>query len=93
MVSKQDQKEVTMTYMNVLSHYLEKLRRIQVRTVGSLDDIQTSTSQILGIFLFSTVSRLALGPTQPPTQWIQGVPSLGIKQPGHKADHSPPSQE
>jgi hypothetical protein len=43
----------------------------------------------LGIFLFITVFRKALGPTQPP---IQGVPvalSLGVKRPGREADHSP----
>jgi hypothetical protein len=37
------------------------------------------------------MSGMALGPTQPPIQWISGVLSLGVKQPGHKADHSPPS--
>jgi hypothetical protein len=31
------------------------------------------------IFLFSTASRPALGPTQPPVQWVPGVISLGIK--------------
>jgi hypothetical protein len=35
-------------------------------------------------FLFTTVSRLALGPTQPPIQWAPGVLSLGIKWPGMK---------
>jgi hypothetical protein len=44
----------------------------------------------LGIFLFTTVSRTALGPTQPPTQRVPGSLSLGVKQPGHEADHSPP---
>jgi hypothetical protein len=29
------------------------------------------------IFLFTTTSRLALGPTQPPIQWILVVLSLG----------------
>jgi hypothetical protein len=29
------------------------------------------------IFLFSTLSRLALGPTQPPFQWVLGVMQLG----------------
>jgi hypothetical protein len=47
--------------------------------------------QGLGIFLFTTVSRMALGPTQPPIQWVLGAISLGVKQPGHEADHSPPS--
>jgi hypothetical protein len=42
----------------------------------------------LGILLFTTASRTALGPTQPPIQWIPGIPSLG---PRREADHSPPS--
>jgi hypothetical protein len=35
--------------------------------------------------------RTALGPTQPPIQWIQAALSLWVKRPGRKADHSPPS--
>jgi hypothetical protein len=45
----------------------------------------------LGIFLFTTASRTALGPTQPPIQWVPGALSLGVKWPGREADHSPPS--
>jgi hypothetical protein len=33
----------------------------------------------------------ALGPTQPPIQWVAGAISLGVKWPGCEADHSPPS--
>jgi hypothetical protein len=45
----------------------------------------------LGIFLFTTASRMALGPTQPPIQWVPGFLSLRVKRPGREADHSPPS--
>jgi hypothetical protein len=44
----------------------------------------------LGIFLFTTASRTALGPTQPPIQWIPEALSLEVKRPGCEADHSPP---
>jgi len=44
----------------------------------------------LGIFLI-TVSRTALRPIQPPTQWVPGALSLGVKRPGREAEHSPPS--
>jgi hypothetical protein len=37
------------------------------------------------------VSRTALGPTQPHTQWIPGALSLGVKRQGREVDHSPPS--
>jgi hypothetical protein len=45
---------------------------------------------IPGIFLFTSSSRTALGPTQPPIQCVPGALSLGVKRPGREADHSPP---
>jgi hypothetical protein len=45
----------------------------------------------LGIFLFTTASKTALGPTQPPILWVRGALSLRVKRPGRKADRSPPS--
>jgi hypothetical protein len=45
----------------------------------------------LGIFLLTTESRTALGPSQPPIQWVRGALSLEVKGPGREADHSPPS--
>jgi hypothetical protein len=44
----------------------------------------------MDIFLFTTAPRTALGPTQPPIQWVSGALSLGIKRPKREADHSPP---
>jgi hypothetical protein len=38
------------------------------------------------IDIFATASRPALGPTQPPVQWLPG-----IKWPGREADQLPPS--
>jgi hypothetical protein len=36
----------------------------------------------LGIFLFTTVSRMGLGPTHSPIQWVPRALSLGAKRPG-----------
>jgi hypothetical protein len=42
------------------------------------------------IFLFTTTSRPALRPTQPPIQWVLVALSPEVKWPGKEADHSPP---
>jgi hypothetical protein len=58
---------------------------------GRLDYRGFESRQGLGIFLFTTASRPALEPTQPPIQLIQGALSLVVKRPGREAHHSPPS--
>jgi hypothetical protein len=42
-------------------------------------------------FLFSTSSRTALGPAEPPIQRVPETLSPGVKWPGREADHSPPT--
>jgi len=42
-------------------------------------------------FLFTSECRLAVGPTKPPSQWVPGTISLGVKRPGRESNHSPPS--
>jgi hypothetical protein len=56
-----------------------------------LDDRGFESRQGLGILLYTSASRLALGPTQPPIQWVSRSLSLGVKRPGREADYSPPS--
>jgi hypothetical protein len=43
------------------------------------------------LFIFATASRPAVGPTQPPSEWVKGAFCPGVKQAGRDADHSPPS--
>jgi hypothetical protein len=49
------------------------------------------SNNTLGLFLLATVSRWVLRATQLPIQWIPAVVSSGVKQSGHEADHSSPS--
>jgi hypothetical protein len=43
------------------------------------------------MFFFATASRPALGPTQTPIELVPEALTLGVKQPGREADHSPKS--
>jgi hypothetical protein len=59
-----------------------------------LDDRAIGVRSPVGAKIFPLVSasRPALGPTQPPVKWVQGVLSPGVKaRPGLDADHSHPS--
>jgi hypothetical protein len=59
-----------------------------------LDDQWFESRQGLGNFLFTTASRPALRPTQPPIQWVLDALSLGVKRPRRETGHSfPPSAE
>jgi hypothetical protein len=56
-----------------------------------MDDPNFDSRKGLGIIFFTTASRTALGLTQPPTQCVPVIPSLGIKRLGREADYSSPS--
>jgi hypothetical protein len=43
------------------------------------------------MFLYTTASRPALGPNQPPIQWVPVAASPGVKWPQREAGYSPPS--
>jgi hypothetical protein len=61
-----------------------------IATVYGLDDRggRSSSPGRVKNWLFSTSSRSALGPTQPPIQRIPGAISPGVKRPGREAEHS-----
>jgi hypothetical protein len=67
--------------VSVVSGYGLDERAIEVR----------SPAEAKGFFPLASVSRPALGPTQPPVQWVMRVLSPGKARPGRDADHSPPS--
>jgi hypothetical protein len=46
---------------------------------------------ILDCFIFATASRPAVGPTQPPLQWVLWAITPGVELSQSKVDHYPPS--
>jgi hypothetical protein len=50
----------------------------------------SETPRMIKNFNFSTSSRPAIGPTQPPIQWIRAVPSQGVERPKCECGHSLP---
>jgi hypothetical protein len=49
---------------------------------GCTTGIRVPAAVVMGFFVFDTVSRSALWPTQPPIQWVPW-----LKRPGREADH------
>jgi hypothetical protein len=61
---------------------------VDIATSYGLDDRPVGVRVPVGSKLFSTLCRPALGPNQPPIQWVAGTLSPGVKRPGREADHS-----
>jgi hypothetical protein len=66
---------------------------IFIRPSYGLDDPGFESWQKRNIFLFCKTSVLALGPTQPPTQWVPVLFPVGggVKLPERDVDHSLPT--
>jgi hypothetical protein len=73
-------------YFNISYFHLCLLTKVQ----RWFTDGGSSPGRGWEVFLLTTVSRPALGPTQLPIQWVPGAHSLGVKRPGREADHSLP---
>jgi len=53
--------------------------------------VQFPTGAVMGFVLLANSSRLDLGLTQLSIQWVPEALTSGVKRPGDKPDHSPPS--
>jgi hypothetical protein len=63
-------------------------------SVSIVTDLRTGCPELnfryeQGYFIFATAFRPALGPTQPPIQWVPGALSSGVKRQVCEADCSP----
>jgi hypothetical protein len=64
--------------------YLQ-LRFVLLTTTG----VRFPTGAVMGFFLFATASTPALGPNQPPNQWVAGALSTEVERKKREANHSP----
>jgi hypothetical protein len=71
--------------------YRSRDSAVGTATAYGLDDRGVGNRVPVGSRIFSTSSGPAMGPTQPPIQWVPGALSLGVKRQGREADHSPPT--
>jgi hypothetical protein len=63
-----------------------------IATGYGLGDREVGVRVPVGSRIFSSVRRpdRLWGSLKPPIQWVPGALTLGVKRPGHEADHSPP---
>jgi len=47
--------------------------------MGRMTGFHFPAGAMMGILLFTIMSRPVLGPTKPPFQWVAGALSLGVK--------------
>jgi hypothetical protein len=64
---------------------------VSIATGYGLDDRGVGVRVPIRSRIFSTSSRPALGPIQPPIQGVSEALSVGVKRPGREADHSFPT--
>jgi hypothetical protein len=66
---------------------MSRLAQLSHYSTTWMTRLQFSAGAKMGLFSFAAASWPALGPTQPPTQWVPRV-----KWQGRESNHSPPSR-
>jgi hypothetical protein len=82
-------KNLLIVAMQLLGRNVTEVTNTHATIKELLDESFSMWPELL--VLFSTSSRPAVEPTQPPIRKVPGAPSTGVKRPGRKADHSAPS--
>jgi hypothetical protein len=79
----------TIKFVSVLERRWSRDSSFGIATGYVLDDRGVGVRVPVGSRIFSMSSRSAVGPTQPPIQWVPEALSPGEKRPGREAGHSP----
>jgi hypothetical protein len=84
--------KMTLETIYIYTH-MSRDSSVGIATDQGLDDrmIGVRFPEELEIFVFATASTPAVGPIQPPIQWVPGALSLDVKRPAREANHSHPS--
>jgi hypothetical protein len=77
------------TLWTMQSHHGSQDNVLNIAATPRAEQSGLDSGKEQGIFFFSKMSRSALGPTQPPAQWVPETLSLVIKWPGHEVNYTP----
>jgi hypothetical protein len=72
------------TYVQCVSKFLKKFYFVGGGVGWTIGILEFDSWRGLGIFIFTTAPRTALGPTQSLIGWVPGALSIVVKRPGLK---------
>jgi hypothetical protein len=78
-------------YYSLTEKWGNRDNAVSIATGYGLDDRGVGVQVPVGSRILSTSFRPALGPTQPPVEWVPRTLSPALKRQGREADHSPPA--
>jgi hypothetical protein len=76
------------TLLTIQTHHRSQDNVVNIAATPWADQSGLDSGKGQGIFLFSKMSKSALGPIQLPAKWVPETLSLVIKWPGHEVNYS-----